>query len=190
MKFPANKYILKIPDQVKVFYCTEKNILLIKNNYKQKILKLKVKIIVLQEKNSIIVTNYYCKKTSNRSKKLLNSLQGTTFSLIKKSFLEISTITFKKLKLVGVGYKAFIADENKNFLNLKLGLSHTLYYKIPKFIKLEIRQSSKIFIFGYDVLKVCQFASIIRNFKKPEPYKGKGILYSNESITLKEGKKI
>ena len=65
-----------------------------------------------------------------------------------------------------------------------------MYYKIPSKIVIKIIQSSKIFIFGNDFNKVCQVASIIRNCKVPEPYKGKGILYSNEVVKLKEGKKL
>lgn len=65
-----------------------------------------------------------------------------------------------------------------------------MYYKIPFQITVKIIQSSKIFIFGYDFNKVCLVASIIRSCKTPEPYKGKGILYSNEIVKLKEGKKV
>lgn len=189
MKPISNKYILKIPSELNVLYCPDNNILLIKSKYRQKLLKLKLKIIILKEKNLIIITNLYSNKKFNNLNFFLSSLQGTTVSLIKKAFSEVLFINCKKLKLVGVGYKALL-NENKKFLQLKLGYSHDLYYKIPSSIKLEIRHSTTIFIFGYDFLNVCSVSSILRNFKKPEPYKGKGILYSNEKLMLKEGKKV
>ena len=150
--------------------------------------------MVLKEKNLLVVTNIPFKKNSNKWQNLFKSLQGTTLSLIKQAFSEISVLTCKKLKLVGVGYKVFESEVNNNkdfkLLHLKLGHSHSLYYKIPKNIKVMIRQSTKLFVFGHEFSKVCLVAGVLRGFKTPEPYKGKGILYSNEIIKLKEGKKV
>lgn len=192
MKYISKRFIIKIPSEISVLCCSNNKTLLLKTDYKQKILKLKVKILILKEKNLIVVTNLPHKKQSNKLKNLFKSLQGTTVSLIKQSFLEISSVTCKKLKLSGIGYKVFesnLLNSNK-LLHLKLGNSHSLYYKIPSQILVKITQSSKIFIFGNDFHKVCQTAAIIRSRKVPEPYKGKGILYSNEVIKLKEGKKV
>lgn len=194
MKYIQKRFVVKIPSEISVLYCPKNKTLLIKTDYKQKILKLKVKLLVLKKKNLIIVTNLPYTEQSNKLKNLFKSLQGTTLSLIKQSFLEVSSITCKKLKLSGVGYKVFESNLNNDtqskLLHLKLGNSHSLYYKIPFQITVKIIQSSKIFIFGYDFNKVCQVASIIRSCKIPEPYKGKGILYSNEIVKLKEGKKV
>ena len=108
-------------------------------------------------------------------------------------FKEVSSIDCKKLKLVGVGYKVFTI-QTKNLgiklLQFKLGYSHNLYYKIPTDINIEVRQSTKIFISGFDYNKVSQIAANLKKLKSPEPYKGKGILYFDEIIKLKEGKKI
>ena len=99
--------------------------------------------------------------------------------------------TCKKLKLVGVGYKVFeIAHSNYKLLHFKLGYSHNIYYRIPDNVEIVVSQSTKIFISSYDYTLVSAVSSIIKNYKYPEPYKGKGILYFNESIKLKEGKKI
>jgi large subunit ribosomal protein L6 len=121
-------------------------------------------------------------------------LQGVVGSLIKQSLLEVSIPTCKKLKLVGVGYKVFDpktqTKDNSRLLHLKLGFSHSIYYKIPKDITINVNQSTKLFISGYNYNKVYRTASVLRSFKTPEPYKGKGILYANEVITLKEGKKV
>lgn len=194
MKFFSKRHVVKIPSEISILYCKEKKTLLLKNFYKQKLLNLQVKVLILKEKNIIIVTNHSFTKVSNKWKNSFKSLQGTTIALLKQAVVEISSITCKKLKLVGVGYKVFESEmeSNKNFklLHFKLGYSHSLYYKIPKDINIKIHQSTKLFIFGYDFNRVSQIASILRNCKLPEPYKGKGILYSNEIIKLKEGKKV
>ena len=187
----SKRFIIKIPSEILVLYDPKLKTLLIKTDKKQKVLKLKVKVIVLKEKNLIVVTNIPNDKQSNKLKNLFKSLQGTTLSLIKQSFLEVTSVTCKKLKLSGIGYKVFESRlEDRKLLHLKLGNSHSLYYKIPEKIVIKIIQSSKLFIFGDDYAKVCQIAALIRSYKKPEPYNGKGILYANEIIKLKEGKKI
>jgi len=93
----------------------------------------------------------------------------------------------KRLKLVGVGFKAFL---NKNLIQLRLGFSHSIFYKIPQKIEIKVVKSDSIFIFGNSIQIVTQLASIIKCYKKPEPYKGKGIFYYNEKIKLKQGKKL
>lgn len=191
MTYIPKRFIVKIPSEITVLYNSKTKTLVIKTDKKQKILNLKVKIFILKEKNLIIVTNIPYYKQSNKLKNLFKSLQGTTIALIKRSFLEVTSITCKKLILSGIGYKVFEETlKNNKFLHFKLGNSHSLYYKIPKNITIKLMQSSQLFIFGYDFKKISQIASVIRSCKKPEPYKGKGILYSNEIIKLKEGKKI
>lgn len=191
MTYIPKRFIVKIPSEITVLYNSKNKTLVIKTDKKQKILNLKVKIFILKEKNLMIVTNTPYYKQSNKLNNLFKSLQGTTIALIKRSFLEVTSITCKKLTLSGIGYKVFEETVKTNkFLHFKLGNSHSLYYKIPKNITIKLIQSSKIFIFGYDFKKISQIASVIRSCKKPEPYKGKGILYSNEIIKLKEGKKI
>lgn len=191
MKFISNRYVIKIPSEISVFYFENKKKLLIVCNSKKIILDLKVKLKVLKSKNYIIVTNIPFKKISNNFKNKLKSLQGSTYFLIKKIFKNIDIKTCKKLKLVGVGYKVFeIAHANYKLLHFKLGYSHNIYYRIPDNIEIVVSQSTKIFISSYDYTLVSAVSSIIKNYKYPEPYKGKGILYFNESIKLKEGKKI
>jgi ribosomal protein L6P/L9E len=190
MRFVSKRCIIKIPSEILVFYCEKKNLLILKNKKKQKLLKLKVKIFLLNNKSSVLVTNQSFNKFSNKQRK---SLQGFTVSLIKKSISEISSVTYKKLALVGVGYKAFDASlpsKNLEFLNLKLGYSHSIYYKIPNTVSIKVLQSTKLFISGFDLNAVYKTAALVRGCKPPEPYKGKGILYSGEKVILKEGKKV
>jgi large subunit ribosomal protein L6 len=92
----------------------------------------------------------------------------------------------KKLELVGVGYRA-AAQGNK--LNLTLGFSHPVVYNVPEGIAVETPSQTEILIKGIDRQKVGQVAAELREFRPPEPYKGKGVRYADERIVLKEAKK-
>jgi large subunit ribosomal protein L6 len=92
----------------------------------------------------------------------------------------------KKLELVGVGFRAAVAGKA---LNLTLGFSHPVVFDVPEGITIETPSQTEIFVKGMDRQKVGQTAAKIRDFRPPEPYKGKGVRYSDEQISLKEGKK-
>ena len=92
----------------------------------------------------------------------------------------------RKLELVGVGYRAAVQGKS---LNLTLGFSHPVSYPIPAGISIETPSQTEIIIKGMDRQRVGQTAAEIRGVRPPEPYKGKGVRYSDEQITLKEGKK-
>jgi large subunit ribosomal protein L6 len=92
----------------------------------------------------------------------------------------------KKLELVGVGFRAQVQGKS---LNLTLGFSHPVSVAIPEGINIETPSQTEILIKGIDRQKVGQVAAEIRGIRPPEPYKGKGVRYSGEHITLKEGKK-
>jgi large subunit ribosomal protein L6 len=92
----------------------------------------------------------------------------------------------RKLELVGVGYRAAVAGKA---LNLTLGYSHPISFAIPDGITIEAPSQTEILIKGSDKQKVGQIAAEIRDFRPPEPYKGKGVRYAGEQISLKEGKK-
>lgn len=192
MKLIDNRYVIKIPEEISVIYSEKSRKILILNKFKKNLLDIKIKLKVLKHKNCIIVTDLPFLKTSSnlKNKKIL---QGETFFSIKKSFNDIKRVTFKKLKLVGVGYKVFeVTNENlsNKLLNFKLGYSHNIYVKIPNNIETVTKQSNKLFVSGYDSKLISKISSTIKNYKTPDPYKGKGVLYFNEVIKLKEGKKI
>jgi large subunit ribosomal protein L6 len=92
----------------------------------------------------------------------------------------------KKLELVGVGFRAQVQGKN---LNLTLGFSHPVNVAIPDGISIETPSQTEIVVKGIDRQKVGQMAAEIRDIRPPEPYKGKGVRYAGEQITLKEGKK-
>jgi large subunit ribosomal protein L6 len=92
----------------------------------------------------------------------------------------------KRLTLVGVGYRAQAQGDK---LNLTLGFSHPVVHRMPKGVKVETPTQTEIVIKGLDKQQVGQVAAEIRAYRPPEPYKGKGVRYSNEQIVLKETKK-
>jgi large subunit ribosomal protein L6 len=92
----------------------------------------------------------------------------------------------RKLELVGVGFRAAVVGKA---LNLTLGFSHPVSVSIPEGINIETPSQTEIVVKGIDRQKVGQIAAEIRGIRPPEPYKGKGVRYANEKITLKEGKK-
>ena len=92
----------------------------------------------------------------------------------------------RKLELVGVGFRAAVQGKQ---LNLTLGFSHPVNFAIPEGITIETPSLTEIIVKGMDCQKVGQVAAEIRGVRPPEPYKGKGVRYANEQISLKEGKK-
>lgn len=124
-------------------------------------------------------------KVANDSKQA-NAMSGTMRSLLANMVQGVSQGYEKKLLLVGVGYRAKADKEN---LNLTLGFSHPVVYKLPEGIKAETPSQTEIVIKGIDKQKVGQVAAEVRAFRKPEPYKGKGVRYAGEVIVMKEAKK-
>ena len=187
----SEKYSIKIPNDNIVLYCEQKKIITIIGPLAKKTLNLKLKLLILESEKTIIVTQNTFFKLSNNEKKKLKSLQGTTIALIKQMILEISFVFSKKLVFVGVGYKAFPVELFKTqLLQFKLGYSHQIYFKVLNNLNVYSHKATTIFISGSSNQNVSQTAALIRSYKKPEPYKGKGILYDNEKIVLKEGKKV
>ena len=114
------------------------------------------------------------------------TMWGTMRSLINNAVVGASTGFTKRLEIKGVGYRAAVQG---SVLNLQLGYSHDIKYPIPQGISIKCEKQTLIEISGASKQQVGQVASEIRAFRKPEPYKGKGIKYENEIILRKEGKK-
>lgn len=187
----SEKYIIKIPNEITVIYSPEKKVIILIGVLAKRTLRLDMQLFLIKSKNVLEVSSLPFFKISNNEQKKIKILQGTTVALIKQLIVETSTVLYRKLKLIGVGYRAFDVDNFKNKLLLfKLGYSHFLYFKITNEVKIFCLKMIKLFIYGNSYKNVTQIASLIRSYKKPEPYKGKGILYETEKIVLKEGKKI
>ncbi len=118
--------------------------------------------------------------------KQANALSGTMRNIVANMVHGVKQGFEKKLNLVGVGYRA---QAQGNKVNLSLGFSHPVVHALPEGVKAETPTQTEIVIKGMDRQKVGQVAAEIRAYKPPEPYKGKGVRYAGEVVTLKETKK-
>jgi len=114
------------------------------------------------------------------------AMSGTMRALVANMVLGVSQGFSKKLTLVGVGYKA---QAQGAALNLDLGYSHPISHKMPAGVTVETPTQTEIILKGVDKQVVGQVAAQIRAYRKPEPYKGKGVRYSDEVVIIKETKK-
>src|SRR5215217_2199336 len=115
-----------------------------------------------------------------------NAMSGTLRALVNNMVTGVTKGFEKKLNLVGVGYRAQAQGDK---LNLTLGFSHPVVHQLPQGIKAETPTQTEILIKGTDKQVVGQVAAEVRAYRSPEPYKGKGVRYSDEKIVLKETKK-
>ena len=113
------------------------------------------------------------------------ALYGLTRSLLHNMVIGVTEGFLKTLKIVGVGYKAQLQGKT---LALNLGLSHVVQFPIPEGVKIDVPDPNTIVVGGIDKELVGQVAADIRRFRKPESYKGKGIMYADETIRRKAGK--
>ncbi len=114
------------------------------------------------------------------------AMAGTLRSLVANMVHGVSTGFTKKLTLVGVGYKA---QAQGQMLNLELGYSHPISHKMPEGVTVKTPSATEVELTGADKQVVGQVAAQIRGYREPEPYKGKGVRYSDEVVQIKESKK-
>lgn len=124
--------------------------------------------------------------SANAADKVLNALAGTARANISNMVVGVSSGYQRKLTLVGVGYRAAAKGDT---LSLSLGFSHPVEVTAPEGIQIETPSQTEIVIRGSDKQQVGQLAANIRAYRPPEPYKGKGIRYSDEEVVRKEAKK-
>ena len=115
-----------------------------------------------------------------------SAMWGTMRANLNNMVVGVSKGFAKKLQLVGVGYRAQAAGDT---LNLSLGFSHPVAHKMPAGVKVECPTQTEILIKGSDKQQVGQVAAEVRAYRKPEPYKGKGVRYADEVVVIKETKK-
>lgn len=190
---PINKkFIIKVPKNISCFFSRTKKILIFQTGKNVISLLTELNIQINKQLNLIVVTQESLKNISNKDKKNLKALQGLTIAKIKLGMHQLTETFYKKLKFVGIGYRAISLKKlNCNYYFLKLGVSHLLYLNSTnKSYKITCLKFTRLYVYGINYATVCQTAALIRSLKTPEPYKGKGILYDTEQIKLKEGKKI
>jgi large subunit ribosomal protein L6 len=170
------KLPIKIPKDVDV-NCIESEIII-----KGKFGTLQTKIpevLIIEQDNDLLMVNL---KNETRN---VRSLHGLYRSLINNMIIGVSEQFQVTLILQGVGYRATVQNDS---IILNLGYSHPVKIAIPKGISVEIVKNATIILKGCDKQELGLFAADIRSWRKPEPYKGKGILYKNEKVLRKAGK--
>jgi len=125
-----------------------------------------------------------CKAAGNSRQ--ANAMSGTMRALVANMVAGVTKGFERRLALVGVGYRAQAQGDK---LNLTLGFSHPVVHRMPKGVKVATPTQTEIVISGIDKQQVGQVAAEVRAYRSPEPYKGKGVRYSNEIVILKETKK-
>lgn len=177
------KFLIKVPLNVSVFLKKKKKLFLIKGPLGSRYLKVNSDIIFLSQKHSVYLENR--QKGFNKNK----IFEGLIYQL-KKFILEVSSVLTKKLKFLGLGYRFFLIDKSLDLLELRLGYSHKIFFKPPKLISIYCNKNTLLYLKSSNYNFLSEVSAFIRSYRMPEPYKGKGILYLNEKISLKKGKKI
>lgn len=136
-------------------------------------------VAITQEENKIVV------KPRSESR-MARAIWATTRTVISNMVTGVSKGYTKNLEIKGVGYRAAMQGQT---LVLQLGYSHEVRYDVPKGISVAVEKQTELAISGIDKELVGQVAAEIREWRKPEPYKGKGVRYQGEYIAMKEGKK-
>ena len=132
------------------------------------------------ENNEIVISR---KGDDSESK----ALHGLSRSLVYNMVKGVSEGYVKRLEIQGVGFKAAV---NGKVVNLSLGYSHPINYQLPEQVKVTVEENTKLVVEGPDKQQVGLVASEIRAYYPPEPYKGKGVRYSDEVVNRKEGKTV
>jgi large subunit ribosomal protein L6 len=136
-------------------------------------------VTVKQEDNKLIMS-------TNEDTKSANTMAGTTRALLQNIVTGVSEGFERKLEIIGIGYRAQTQGKK---LNLTLGFSHPIDFEIPDGVSIDTPSQTELVVKGIDKQKVGQVAAEIRAFRPPEPYKGKGVRYSDERVIRKEVKK-
>lgn len=171
------KLPIAIPAGV-TFTVTPDNVVTVKGSKGQLVKAMTKDINIAVENNSVVVTR-------NDDEKKSRSLHGLTRALINNMVVGVTEGYSKTLELIGVGYRAQLQGKK---LVLNLGFSHPVEIEAVEGVTFETPAATKVVIKGIDKELVGNVAADIRSWRKPEPYKGKGIKYDNEVIRRKEGK--
>jgi len=177
------KNLIKLPSNIKCFIQSDKKILVLKNNQKNILIKKYYGSIFLTDDNSLLIEQ--SKKMLTKEKKLADRLLESISGFINNN----NTIYYKKIILVGVGYRFVSENKKSNILKLILGYSHSIFIKLPFEINIFYLKPSIIYLTSENFIKLNIISNFIKKFKAPEPYKGKGIRFEYDNIILKEGKK-
>ena len=163
------KYIIKIPEDTMLFYSEKKQVLTIAGPIKRRSIKLPLRLLIDKMKKSIKVSSLAFSQISNKDKKKIKILRGTTVALIKQLLVETSTLISQKLKFVGMGYRINNTEDlTDEVLSFKLGYSHLVYFRIPTHLNISCFTKTKLCVSGNSYQEVTQIAASIRSCRLPE----------------------
>ena len=168
---------INVPDTVNV--SINDNVVLVKGNKGELDFSLPSSISI-DIKDNIVAVNY------NLEDQKSVALAGTTRSILNNMIVGVSEGFEKKLELIGVGYRAKASGK---LLELTLGFSHPIKYQLPDDVEVETPSQTEVVLKSHNKQILGQAAAEIRAFRPPEPYKGKGVRYSDEQVKRKEAKK-
>lgn len=169
--------VLTIPANLSVEVTKEK--VIVKNAKQSLEVNYDSKILEIETKDNQLTVK------ANKNIQKANMFQGTVNALIRNTFIGLTDGFKIELELKGVGYRAKLEG---NKINLNLGFSHPVIIDIPALVEVTVPSATEIVIKGADKQVVGQLAVEIRKYRKPEPYKGKGVLYKGEHVVRKVGK--
>jgi large subunit ribosomal protein L6 len=169
---------IPVPSGVKV--SLDNNIVLVEGA-KAKLTKELPPLVKLKIEDEVLTV------TRDNETKQARAMHGLTRSLIASMVIGVTEGFKKQLEIIGVGYKAQVQGSK---LVLTLGYSHPIEYNIPEGVTVAVENNTQLTVTGADKQMVGETAAIIRRYRKPEPYKGKGIRYLGEHIIMKEGKTV
>jgi large subunit ribosomal protein L6 len=142
--------------------------------------------VALVDEVAVAMTDHGIKVDPRDESKKARSMWGMSRTLVQNIVTGVDSGFEERLEISGVGYRAQAQGKT---LNLALGYSHEVSYPVPEGIKIETPKPTEVVVSGIDKQKVGQVAAEIRRWRPPEPYKGKGVKYSDEYVFRKEGKK-
>jgi large subunit ribosomal protein L6 len=185
MQIFTKKSVIKIPKEIHLLYDQKKNRLVLIGPQGTEFLVLPCKLSLKIKKHCVFIHQTTIKKICHKN------TCGTTRAIIKQRLLELTVKLRSTLKLIGVGFKTYLHSiKNGHILQFKLGFSHFIFLRIPQDTQIITFKNIKLFVSNPSLQKLTHLCAIIRSLKYPEIYKGKGILYAQEKIILKKGKKI
>jgi large subunit ribosomal protein L6 len=155
------------------------NVVTMKGSNGMLTMELNTEVELSQEENVLMVK-------PRSGSRFSTAIAGTMRALLANMAQGVSKGFERKLELVGVGYRA---QAQGNKLNLTLGFSHPVVHDVPDGVTVETPSQTEIIVKGADKQQVGQVAAEIRSYRPPEPYKGKGVRYSDERVVIKEAKK-
>ena len=168
---------VELPDGVE--FSQSGNVVTMKGGNGTLTMELNSEVELSREENTLIVK-------PRSGSRFSTAIAGTMRALLANMAQGVSAGFERKLELVGVGYRA---QAQGNKLNLTLGFSHPVVHDVPEGVTVETPSQTEIIVKGPDKQKVGQVAAEIRGYRPPEPYKGKGVRYSDERVVIKEAKK-